>query len=112
MRDTQRIVAEWMRRTLRTREWTAEFWGRRAGVAPTTITRAMQESYRGVTSLRALDKLARAADIDSPLDVLQPNCILVALPDDNGVLVPELIKVAREAVLRRVAQSLGGDSDS
>ena len=63
------------------RGWSPEEWSKRAGIASTTLTRAMRNSYDGVTSVLVLDKLARCAAVPSPLDALRTNAIVVEVPD-------------------------------
>ncbi len=73
MKQEQQVITEWMRWVMYRRHWSAAQWGKEAGISGSTITRAMQESYHGVTSLPVLDQLARAAGVPSPLDVLRPD---------------------------------------
>lgn len=80
MKPEQRVVVGWMRRVLMLRGWTPEEWARRARVSPTTITRAMRDSYDGVTSLTVLHKLASVSGLASPLAVLQKDCVVVRIP--------------------------------
>lgn len=50
---------------------TPERWARDAGLHPTTVTRAMSETYESVTSLPTLHALARAANSPSVVDFLE-----------------------------------------
>lgn len=70
MTKEQEIVVSWMRRIMQERDLTAEAWAGLAGIAPTSITRATGDRYTGTTSLPLLHRLARAADVPSPVDFL------------------------------------------
>ena len=70
MKDEQKIVVAWMHRHLLRTGWTAEIWARKAGISPTSVTRALR-SENSVTTLPVLHKLAQAADVDSVLDFLE-----------------------------------------
>jgi transcriptional regulator with XRE-family HTH domain len=69
MRSEQRIIADWMRRVLARKGWTAKQWAEKAGVNPTTVSRAMADDYTSVTSIPTLDALSRVAGGPSPLEV-------------------------------------------
>lgn len=66
----QQIIVEWMARQLRRMRIRPQAWAERAGVYPTTITRAMKPDYTSVTAIPTLDALARAAQVPSVLDFL------------------------------------------
>lgn len=102
----QRIISDWMRRIMRSRDWSADEWSRRANVSPTTITRAMQESYESFTTTTVLHRLARAAEVTSPLDALDPDNILVRRPKpDPQDIADVLVRVHElESRLSRVEQ--------
>jgi AraC-like DNA-binding protein len=53
-------VAAWMKDVLAERRWSARAWAARAGVSPTTITRAIAE-VGPLTSMSTVEKLAQAA---------------------------------------------------
>jgi hypothetical protein len=76
MQGHQQIVVKWMRRQLSRLQWKPERWAREADLAPTTVTRAMAETYQSVSSVPTLHALARAAGVPSILDFLdrQANC--------------------------------------
>lgn len=109
--DEQRIVVAWMQRVMQERGLSAEQWAGRAGVAATSITRAMRDSYAGTTSLPLLHRLARAAEVASPLDFLGGATALpglselvgairatTALPQDDAA---HLAEVLLDLILRR-----------
>lgn len=79
MQREQRIVVNWLRQTMASKQLTAEAWANLASISPTTITRSMHESYDGVTSLKMLDRLAKAAGVTSPLEALDPSKIVISL---------------------------------
>lgn len=70
MLPEQRIVASWMLRVMEQTGWKAEEWAKRAKIAPTNISRAVKEDCKSITSIRTLDKLAKAASRPSVLDFL------------------------------------------
>lgn len=70
MLPEQRIVAAWMRRVMDQKGWKAEEWAKRAKIAPTNISRAVKDDCKSITSVRTLDKLAKAANSPSVLDFL------------------------------------------
>lgn len=114
MKTEQRVIVDWMQRTMRLRNWSAEDWANRAGVASTTITRAMRQSYDGVTTLPVLDRLAHAALVPSPLDVLKGDFLLIELPvPDTDALaelvVPRLQEGVRSALRERLNKFACGD---
>lgn len=71
MRGEQRVVVGWMRRQLDRLHWKPERWAHEAGLAPTTVTRAMADNYNSVSSVTTLHALARAAGCPSILDFLE-----------------------------------------
>lgn len=70
IRQEQKIIVKWMRCQLDRLEWLPERWAREAGLAPTTVTRAMSDNYGSVSSVTTLNALARAAGIPSVIDFL------------------------------------------
>lgn len=73
VRAEQRIIAEWMRRQLDRLGWSGKEWAEKAGVNPSTVTRAMEDDYKSVTSMPTIDALARAAGTVSPLAFMEHN---------------------------------------
>ena len=71
MQPEQQIIVDWMARQLRRMGIRPQAWAERAGVYPTTITRAMKPDYTSVTAIPTLDALARAAHVPSVLDFLE-----------------------------------------
>lgn len=74
-------IRAWMRRVMAEKELTPAAWARRAGVAPSTIQRAIKEDYAFITSSRTLAKLAGAAgvtppSVDAPLNQREPATFL------------------------------------
>jgi hypothetical protein len=70
LKALQAVVVRWMTRQLSRTHWSAERWAREAGLAPTTVTRAMSPSYKSISSVPTLHALARAAGVPSILDYL------------------------------------------
>ncbi|KQN09805.1 hypothetical protein ASE85_02370 [Sphingobium sp. Leaf26] len=70
MLPEQRIIASWMRRIMDQKGWTPQTWANQAGFAATNVTRAIKEDYESITTVRTLDKLAKAAGVPSVLDFL------------------------------------------
>ena len=109
MKSEQKIVVAWMKWVLCRRKWSAEEWARRAEISPTTVTRAMRPSYDGVTSLPILDKLARVANLPSPLEVLLPGKLLIDIPNlqNSSAKLPEkFVENLQHAVHRQVVEYL------
>lgn len=59
-------IREWLNHVLQTQHVSVEQWAQRAGVAKSTIFRALKPDYEFVTSSRTLSKLADAVGIDPP----------------------------------------------
>lgn len=68
---TPESIRQWLLDTLAQTNLTVKDWATRAGVAPSTIHRAMKPGYEFVTSSRTLSKLASAAGVAAPDAVLQ-----------------------------------------
>lgn len=70
----------------------------------------MSKSYQGVTSIQVLDRLARAADLPSPLDVLRLDKFLIDIPDScvekQNTLPPDMIEQMRIGFRRKVSDLL------
>lgn len=64
--QTAATIREWMQETLARTGLSVKEWAGRAGVAPSTIFRAMKEDYQFVTSSRTIGKLATAAGVPPP----------------------------------------------
>lgn len=60
-------IRVWMRDTLADTGLTIREWAERSGVSPSTISRALNDSYEFVTSGRTLQKLASGAGVKAPL---------------------------------------------
>ena len=88
---------------MRLRGWSPERWAHEAGVAPTSITRAMQESYTGVSGTQVLHSLARAAGVPSPLDALDPTKTVIDLAQLRAALGD--MPPAMSDLLRRLLES-------
>jgi hypothetical protein len=91
MRGQQRIVVGWMKAQLERLGWKPERWAREAGLAATTVTRAMSEDYASVSSIPTLDALARAANVPSVLDFLSGYAGMTPPPELVAVLLEELL---------------------
>lgn len=66
MERTASEIRDWMKSVLAEKDWSPARWAKEAGVAPSTIQRAIKDDYAFVTSSRTLDKLARAVNIPAP----------------------------------------------
>lgn len=66
MERTAGQIRDWMKSILAERDWSPARWAKEAGVAPSTVQRAIKDDYAFVTSSRTLDKLARAANSPAP----------------------------------------------
>lgn len=111
MKPEQKIVVAWMKRIMGLRDWSAEQWSRRAGISPTTLTRAMRPSYDGVTSLPVLHKLAQAADTDSPLDLLRGRRVIIEIPQEHQTserVAAMVAEVLQEVLQRRIGSMIEG----
>lgn len=65
MEPAERIRA-WLKSAAAEKGWSYAEWANRAGIAPSTIQRAVKDDYQFVTSSRTIAKLADAAGIDPP----------------------------------------------
>jgi len=116
MRGQQRIIVGWMRRQLARLQWKPERWAREAGLAPTTVTRAMSEEYQSVSSVTTLDALARAARVPSILDYLEGRAGFAprggVLDAMLGELLPavgcDITDAKRRMLAEALAQALAG----
>jgi hypothetical protein len=68
---TAHDIREWMKQVMAAHSLSPAAWARMAGIAPSTIQRAIKEDYQFVTSSRTLGKLATAVG-ESPPRVDQP----------------------------------------
>lgn len=66
MERTASQIRDWMKSVLAERSWSPARWANEAGVAPSTVQRAMKDDYAFVTSSRTLNRLAEAANIPAP----------------------------------------------
>lgn len=64
--DTPEKIRAWMLQVLERRGWSARQWASEAGVAASTVQRAIKPGYQFVTSSRTLAKLAAVAGEDAP----------------------------------------------
>lgn len=77
VRAEQKIIADWLERTRERLGMTWGQWAEKAGLgAATTVTRAISDDYKSVTSVPTLHALARAADEPSILDFLSGAAII------------------------------------
>lgn len=93
MRGMQKIIVRWMRRQLDRRAWSAERWAREAGLAATTVTRAMSDTYPSVSSVPTLHALAKAAGVPSVLDFLDGQANLPFTYPVLSAILAELLPV-------------------
>lgn len=117
MTPEQRVIVAWLRNVMRNKGISAERWAIMAGVAPTSITRAMRESYTGTSSMPLLHRLARAADVPSPLDFLAGRAEMpteaellaairgVLVIQENGVIDAELLAKAVSGLLNSATRA-------
>lgn len=75
--QTAAEIRDWMKRVMTEHDLTPAAWARKAGLAPSTIQRAIKENYQFVTSTRTISRLAQAVgvtppSVDSPQTVEQP----------------------------------------
>jgi transcriptional regulator with XRE-family HTH domain len=76
----RKAIGQWLLETMRSRDWSAERWGREAGIAPTTITRFLNDTdFEHTLSMTTLEKLSRAADIPINFRALQIEQVYVAV---------------------------------
>ena len=64
--QTAATIRAWMQETLARTGLSVKEWAARAGVAPSTVFRAMKDDYQFVTSSRTIGKLATAAGVPPP----------------------------------------------
>lgn len=93
MQGAQRIVVDWMKAQLQRHGWKPGGWAVKAGIAPTTISRAMHESYTSVTSLPTLHALAVAAGVPSVLDFLAAQTAANAMPGATRAVIGEVLTI-------------------
>lgn len=63
---TAAAIRSWLQETLTDTGLTVKQWAKRAGVAESTIHRALKEDYQYVTSSRTLSRLASAIGVEAP----------------------------------------------
>lgn len=79
MQPEQKIIAAWLERVRKAKEWSWNHWAKAAGVkAATTLSRAVKDDYDSVTKIETLHALARAAGVPSVLDFLEGNAFSAA----------------------------------
>jgi len=66
MQEEQKVIVTWMQRVMDEKGWNAETWAAEAGIAPTSITRAMKPDYRFVSKRQTVQALAAAAGVAPP----------------------------------------------
>jgi hypothetical protein len=99
-----------MERQLARLRWKPERWAREAGLAPTTVTRAMAANYESVSSVHTLHVLARAAGVPSILDFLDGQATISVRYPIITVMLAELLPavgcVIDETSLARLGEAL------
>lgn len=73
---------EWMKDVLEAKDWTPTQWARSANLAPSTVLRYLNDEFhkeRFQPSLKTLQKLSEAANVDVPIGVLNA----MGLPNVN-----------------------------
>lgn len=66
----QAVIVDWMQRQMKRLGWRPETWAKAAGLAPTTVSRAISPGYASVSSVPTVHALAVAAQVPSVLDFL------------------------------------------
>jgi SOS-response transcriptional repressor LexA len=64
--DPAAQIREWLLSVMREKDLTPPVWAKRAGVAASTIQRAIKPDYKFTTSTKTLAKLAAAAQVQPP----------------------------------------------
>ena len=84
-------IRTWMTDTMAAKRWSAAEWAHKAGVAPSTIQRAVKEGYQFVTSTNTLTTLAEAAGVSAPkLTGDGPRTSVVVADARDGIVdIPE-----------------------
>lgn len=80
MKGQQRIIVSWMQAQIERLRISPAAWAKRAGISPTTVTRAMSEDYPAVTSVPTLVALAEAGGIPTCLDFLASQTLGLGMP--------------------------------
>lgn len=86
MESTAARIRAWIKATLKETGMSAREWSRRAGVAPSTLQRALKDDYEFTTSNKTLQKLADAAGVTVPL----------SLELTHGQVVPSMLPIRYE----------------
>lgn len=83
-------IRTWMTDTMAVKRWSAAEWAHKAGVAPSTIQRAVKAGYQFVTSTNTLTTLAEAAGVPGPnLTGENPRAVAAPEPREGIVDIPE-----------------------
>ena len=92
MDEAAATIRDWMKSVLEKKDWSAFRWARDAGLAPSTVQRALKEDYGFTPSSVTLDKLARAANTPPPImgsanqsPIANPNFLTVRYRTGAGV---------------------------
>jgi hypothetical protein len=67
VQDQQRPIAEWMLGVMRAKGLNPTGWAKLASLGRDTVSRAVKDDYKHVTSTTTLLKLARAAGVAAPV---------------------------------------------
>lgn len=107
VRDLQTVVVRWMDRQLARLDWRPERWAREAGLAPTTVTRAMSDNYNSVSSVPTLHALARAGGIPSVIDFLNGQATIAPQYPIITAMLKEFLPAVGVDLPDRSVQRLG-----
>jgi SOS-response transcriptional repressor LexA len=88
--DQAEQIKDWLRRVMKSHDLSGNAWAIKAGVAPSTITRALNPAYPFTMSLTTVNKLAKVVN-DQPL---------------LGVDKPKLLRVSGVSVRGKVAAGM------
>lgn len=67
VKEQQKIIVSWMEDVIKRTGLAPEAWAKAAGIAPTTITRAMKPEYKFITKQQTLQALADAVGLAPPI---------------------------------------------
>ena len=91
MKSEQGVIVAWMRAQANRLKESPTAWARRAGLNPTTVTRALGPDYPSVTSVPTLDALARAAGVPSVLQFLGAQAAAEQSPRAPRAVLAEIL---------------------
>lgn len=123
VREQQKPIAEWLEAVLAQKGWTATHWAKTAKVGRDTVSRAVREDYKHVTSTTTLLKLAKAAGVPAPLHLgagvpgVPPAPVLAEILNELLTRLvperdwPEAVLVALSRTLRHTLLEIAEEGD-